>query len=70
MVSVTRNHMKLYFTTQSVTLQLVLVVAVSMNNSQIFIVQKNICVMYYKFEMCSMLHSAVKFRQNIYICRK
>ena len=32
--------------------------------------RKIFSVMYYKIEMCQMLHSAVKFRPFIRICRK
>ena len=47
-----------------------MLVAVSMDNNQIFIVQENICIMYYEIEMWLILHSAVNFRQNRHVCRK
>ena len=45
-------------------------VMVSMNNNQHFIVEEDIFVMYYEVEAWPMLHSAVKFRQNMCIYHK
>ena len=54
--------MKLF---ELVTLRLVLVV-LSTNDDQIFIVWENIlCDVLQKGNLCPMLHSAVKFRQNM-----
>ena len=47
-----------------------LMVVVSMNYNQIFIGKKVFCVMYGKIEICLMLLSAVKFRQNTCIGSK
>ena len=59
-------HIKLCFTQGIATLQLVLLV-LSINDTQNFYY---IGKYYYEMEICPMLHSAVKFRQNMPISRK